>query len=232
MLPKLVVFDIAGTTVLDDHHVGKALAQAFEAHGVHVSPYEAAPLMGLPKPTAVAKLLHAHAPEKDGDLDFARAIHADFQARMLRHYAEDPGIAEVDGAMRTLDWLKRHGVFIALDTGFDRKITDTLLTRLNWKGGVIDFTVTSDEVEHGRPAPDLIRACMAHFAIEDPALVAHVGDTPSDLQSGHNARCRWNVGVTEGSHTAEILSVHPHTHLIPNVGYFPSLFEESHDLPL
>jgi len=46
---------------------------------------------------------------------------------------------------------------------------------------------------------------MALVGVEDPALVAKIGDTPSDLMQGLSAGCGLVVGVTYGTHTREQL---------------------------
>ena len=131
--------------------------------------------------------------------------------------------------MRTFDWLHQNGCMVALDTGFSRPIANAILKRLNWVGGAIDFTVTSDEVNRGRPMPDMIFEAMKRFSIESPQHVGKIGDTPNDLIQGHAAGCKWIIGVTEGSHIREQLSAYPHTHLINNVGKLPQVFLEDED---
>ena len=46
---------------------------------------------------------------------------------------------------------------------------------------MIDAVVTSDEVPHGRPHPDMIRQLMQRLGVQDPLRVAKVGDTRADL---------------------------------------------------
>ena len=38
-------------------------------------------------------------------------------------------------------WLREAGVQVALNTGFDREITDLLLDALRWRSGVVDAVV-------------------------------------------------------------------------------------------
>jgi phosphoglycolate phosphatase-like HAD superfamily hydrolase len=47
--------------------------------------------------------------------------------------------------------------------------------------------------------------------------VAVVGDTTLDLQAGHNAGVRYNVGVLSGAHDRAALAAEPHTHLLASV---------------
>lgn len=213
---RLVVFDMAGTTVTDtggvvNRHLRDALAAAGFSAGVDA----VNAVMGIPKPEAIRTLTGA-APQT------VASIHADFVARILRHYREDPSVAAVPGARECFDRLRAAGIRVALDTGFSRDIVDAIVERLGW-GDAVDATIASDEVARGRPFPDLIDALRARLGIDDPAGVAKVGDTPSDLEEGFAAGCGWVIGVTEGSHTRAELEAHRHTHLIGSVADLPAL---------
>jgi phosphonatase-like hydrolase len=152
------------------------------------------------------------------------AIHEDFVERMIEFYRSDPSVGEMPGASETFRWLKLRGIKTALNTGFSRDIAQTLIDRLGWeRDGLITASVTSDEVEHGRPHPDMIRHLMQRFGIADPQRIAKVGDTPTDLLEGRNAGCGLVVGVTQGSSTREQLAQFPHDHLIGTVAELPGL---------
>jgi phosphonatase-like hydrolase len=152
------------------------------------------------------------------------AIHEDFVRRMCEHYAFDPSVREVSGAAAAFAALRRGGILVALNTGFSRAISATVLTRLGWHAPtVIDADVASDEVPRGRPHPDMIRLLMARLNIKDPLRVAKVGDTKADLEEGTNAGCGLVIGVTSGAFTREQLQAHPHTHILSSVAEVPGL---------
>ena len=214
---RLVVFDMAGTTIRDDDAVNRCFRAALAAAGVAVDAAAVNAVMGLPKLEAVRRLL-ASPTAAQLESPSAVAIHADFVDRMCAHYRNDPSVAAVDGAVEVFRALRAAGVKVTLDTGFDRAIADTVLARLGWSaGGAIDATITSDEVAHGRPHADMILALMRTVGVPDPARVAKVGDTPADLLSGAAAGCGWNIGVTAGTHTRRALEAYPHTHLIDDI---------------
>jgi hypothetical protein len=107
-------------------------------------------------------------------------------------------------------------------------IAQIILDRLGWeRDRLIDASVTSDEVERGRPHPDMIHFLMRRLGIADARQVAKVGDTPADLEEGHRAGCGLNIGVTQGAHSREQLAAHPHTHLIGTVADLPELLAVS-----
>ena len=131
---------------------------------------------------------------------------------------------EAPGAGETFRRLRQAGVKVALNTGFSRDIAQTLIDRLKWElDELIDASVTSDEVERGRPHPDMIRRLMLKLGVTDPQRVAKVGDTPADLLEGKNAGCGLIVGVTQGSCARTQLERFPHDYLIGSVAELPEL---------
>ena len=220
MAPKLVVFDMAGTTVQDgDGVVNHALQAALIAYGVNVTHAQVNEVMGLPKPDAIRHLL------KESPVPVAK-IYQTFEDEMVRHYATAPEVKAIEGAEQVFAELRRRGIKVVLDTGFARPIVDVILDRLKWRTAV-DATVTSDEVVRGRPHADLILEAMARTGVEDAQSVAKVGDTPSDLQEGHAAGCKWVIAVTDGSHSAEQLRAYEPTHIIPNITHLLPLFGDA-----
>jgi phosphonatase-like hydrolase len=219
---ELVVFDIAGTTVHDGDAVGTCLRRALEhVAGERFTRDEVNAYMGIAKPVAITGLLERRLGRRPAPRDVS-AVHGDFQRRMLEYYRSSPEVREVEGAAAVFAALRGRGIKVALDTGFGRPITDAVLARLGWGvPGVVDATVTSDDVAAGRPAPDMVYRAMERTGVRDVRRVVKVGDTPSDLHEGTNAGCGMVVGVTSGSHTGPELLTHPHTVLIHSVRELP-----------
>jgi phosphonatase-like hydrolase len=217
---ELVVFDMAGTTVYDGDAVNASFCATLAAWGIEADAAAVNTVMGLPKPEAIRILLE-HFGRPRGvipSVETINAIHQDFTSRMRNYYATDPAVREVPGAAAAFAALRRAGIRVALNTGFFRPIAEVLLTRLGWRApAVIDADVTSDEVPHGRPHPDMIRQLMKRLGIQDPRRVAKVGDTKADLEEGTNAGCSLVVGVTTGSFSREQLQACPHTHILESV---------------
>jgi phosphonatase-like hydrolase len=220
---ELVVFDMAGTTVNDEDSVSRCVQDALAAEGVVVTVADVNRVMGIPKPEAL-RILIDESPRRASLIDQIEAIHSDFVARSIRFYQTDASVRQVSGSDQTFRALKQAGIKVALNTGFNRVVTQTILDRLGWSTSpLIDATICSDEVPRGRPHPDMIQELLRRFAIDDPAKVAKVGDTPADLHEGKNAGCGLIVGVCEGTHTREQLEAHPHTLLIASVRELPAV---------
>ncbi len=222
--PELIVFDLAGTTVEDNHDVHRILRKALENYHVNVSQAEANAVMGIPKPVAIEKLLRLHY-HPDITTELILDIHDLFVKNMTNFYRFGLGVFEKKGVSETFRKLKDENILIAIDTGFDRTITDALIERMEWlENKLIDVSVTSEEVERGRPFPDLIFKAMELTGVTDALSVAKVGDTASDIQEGRAAECGWVIGITTGAFSREELQKEKPTHLIDSIPEIISLF--------
>ncbi len=224
----LVVFDMAGTTVNDGDAVNLSLRGALKAVAKCVVTRDAVnAVMGIQKPVAIRTLLRQNTGSEPSP-SLVDQIHDDFVDRMLAFYRSDPAVREIDGVTKLFGYLKSKNIRVGIDTGFNRPIAQAIIDRLGWeRDGLIDASVTADEVVAGRPAPFMVYRLMELTGVHDVSRVIKVGDTPSDLHEGTNARCGMVVGVTEGSHTADELRPHPHSHLIPTVRDLPQLIEQA-----
>jgi phosphonatase-like hydrolase len=220
---ELVIFDMTATTVRDNNVVSRCLQEALATAGVTRSPMEINAVMGMAKITAVRMLLTANQGRRPDD-DEVRAVHDAFVERMMSFYRSDGAVQEMPGATRVIRELRAAGYKVALDTGFTRPVVNVILERLGWsEAGFLDATVASNEVENGRPHPDLVLEAMRRTRVRHVEATAKVGDTPADLQEGMSAGCGLVIGVTHGTHSREELACYPHTHLIDHLDELPPL---------
>ncbi|WP_143305006.1 phosphonatase-like hydrolase [Chitinophaga vietnamensis] len=221
---QLAVFDIAGTTLHDESNVALVLQQAIATAGVQVTLEEVNEVMGYAKPYAIRYLLQQKNDARYSDDTFISQLHSRFVADMKAHYANSPIVREKEGVSEVFAALRAKGIKVALDTGFDRDITNVILERTGWQQqGLIDAVATSDEVPYGRPYPYMIYRIMEELEIRSIAQVAKIGDTISDLEEGTNAGCSLVAGVTTGAYSREELEKGPHTHLVANLSELLSI---------
>jgi phosphonatase-like hydrolase len=225
---ELVVFDIGGTTVAEDHAVRFHLRETLRAADVSVTEHDVDGVMGFGKLDAIRRLLHgSRAGDESSALGSSRLVdtlHAAFEERMVAHYRHHPGVREVQGASHAFRRLQQMGIRVALDTGLTRAVADVVIDRMGWSArGLIDASVASDEVRCGRPAPDMISRAMELTGIHDASRVVKVGDTPADLYEGFAAGCALVVAVTSGERSDAELRLHPCTHVVPTVALVPEL---------
>jgi phosphonatase-like hydrolase len=223
MSVRLAVFDIAGTTVADDHAVADAFCKAFESYGYEgISGEDVKPLMGYKKPVAIRMVLEKLGVDWDSDL--IEDIHNEFVNEMMDHYEYSPDVKPMPEAENVFIQLKEKGIKIALNTGFSRDIADVIVSRLQWKEkGLIDDYIASDEVEEGRPEPYMIQTLMQRAGISDSKEVIKIGDTEVDVNEGRNAGCSLVVAVTTGAFTKEQLDEYHPDHIIDDLSQLPAL---------
>ncbi|GGB07429.1 HAD family hydrolase [Puia dinghuensis] len=209
---QLVVFDIAGTTVQDSGSVAEAFISAFRDFGFEIPQAEVKKVMGFRKIDAIALLLETFAPAKKDDDILIDRIHTRFIDTMIAFYRDDEDLAPFPYAEQVFSALKQQGIKVALNTGFTRSITDTILHRLRWddRSSLIDMVICSDEVSHGRPYADMIETLINVLGVSSPSNVLKIGDTEVDVEEGRNASCGKVVSVTTGAYTREQLEpYHP-----------------------
>ena len=222
---ELVVFDLAGTTIQDTGQVPEAFTTVLRSHGIEVSDESLRAVRGASKREAIRHLLGQQSSGKTLDLDTrTEHVFAEFCQRLAMTYARD-GVQAIPGAADTFARLHRLGIKVALNTGFDRTITELVLRVVGWDQDTVDAIVCGDDVRQGRPAPYLIFRSMEATGVISVRRVATVGDTVLDLQAGWKAAVRWNIGVLSGAHTQEQLERVAHTHLLPSVAALSSLWE-------
>ncbi|GAA4333193.1 phosphonatase-like hydrolase [Mucilaginibacter gynuensis] len=219
MAIKLVVFDIAGTTVKDDHDVSKAFQAALKKFGYEVPVELIDPLMGYEKNQAIRQMLRLHERREEKiTAELVGKIHKEFVQQMILHYRQAPGIEPLPNVEETFAALRAKNIQIGINTGFSRDIADAIVNRLQWQEkGLIDYLVGSDEVELGRPHPYMIQKMMDAAGIKTGKEVAKIGDTEVDVREGQNAGCKYVIGITTGTFTrAELEAYHP-THIIDDI---------------
>lgn len=219
---KLVVLDMAGTTVADNNNVAAAFQKAFKLNNIDITEEMVNPLMGYHKPLAIQMVL-----ERSGigfDAELIEIIHDDFEEEMTDFYEYDPEVKPMPGAEELFMQLKEKGIRVALNTGFSKMIADTIIERFQWKAkGLVDDFIGSNEVEKGRPYPFMIQTLMKRAGIDDPMEVAKIGDTAVDIEEGQNAGCRLVVAVTTGAYaSSELVKMNP-THVLTSLLELPAI---------
>lgn len=219
----LAVFDISGTVIQNTGAVADAFVATLRAGGIEIAAEELQPWRGASKRQAIRGLMRSHLPTEPSDEQVEKAC-TDFHDRLRKRFDEEP-LRPIAGAEETFAWLRTHGVRLALNTGFDRELTDLILRALKWDQGTVDTVVCGDEVPQGRPAPFMIFRAMEHTGAVNVRRVAVVGDTALDLEAGDNAGAGRIVGVLTGAHTLERLQQAPHSQIVASVADLPELWK-------
>ncbi len=201
---KMVVFDMAGTTVNEDNIVYKTLQQSINEKGFDFKLDEV--LLegaGKEKLQAIKSILNVYAKKNDEAL--AKEIYKRFIVLLEQAYNTLP-VYPQNNAIQLFNSLKEKNILVILNTGYDNKTAESLIDKLGWKKGRdFDGLVTATDVDKNRPNPDMIWLAMKQFNIANAAEVAKVGDSIIDIEEGKNAGCSLNIGITTGAHTLKQL---------------------------
>ncbi|WP_312866828.1 phosphonatase-like hydrolase [Streptomyces zagrosensis] len=219
---RLVVLDMAGTTVCDDGLVEQAFSAAARRLGVEPgSPEHAAHLayvratMGESKISVFRHLF--------GDEDRAQRANEAFEGA----YGElvDAGqCAPVPGAREAIEELTGQGRTVVLSTGFARATQDAILAALGWRDLVALTLCPADAGGRGRPYPDMVlSALLRTHAADSVQQLAVAGDTAYDMLSGRRAGARLVAGVLTGAHDEQQLRAAGATHVLGSVAALPAL---------
>ena len=235
---QLVVFDMAGTTVQDDHVVESCFYEAAVTCELPVTKDQIKAMQGLPKLTVIQMLWKEHLSQTDPQYQVKVAQTYKTFRQVLEAYYENTPINPTAGTIATFEWLRSKGVQIALTTGFYRKVANIILKKLGWLDGLndhyvgnahsqIQLSLTPDETGKGRPHPDMIYKAMELLHIDDPKVVVKVGDTPADLEAGRRANVLYSLAVTNGTHSLEDLTPYPNDGLLSSLEELPLFLEDA-----
>jgi phosphonatase-like hydrolase len=220
---KLVVLDMAGTTIDEDNLVYKTVQSALATHGYEVNLQTVlAQAAGKEKRQAIIDVLSAIGVQEDiGDI--ASRVFDEFKTALKRGYEVFP-VRAFHGVDSLIAAIRQHGVKVVLNTGYDRHTAETLIAKVGWTvGSDIDGLVTADDVVRGRPYPDMIFKAMEIGGISEPGQVLKAGDSAVDIEEGRNAGCGVTVGVMTGAQTREQLEAAGPTHVLNSLVELRSL---------
>lgn len=224
MITELVVFDIAGTTVVDPGNINVTFRKAFFNAGYDVAPAAIDAVMGYRKIDAIKIILEQQGVSPAIFTSLAEIIHNDFSTSMVRLYRQDKHVLPQPFATAVFEELQNRNIKVALNTGFTRIITNAVLDRLGWlQLPLINTVVCSDEVPEGRPQPYMIQSIMQQLDIADAQKVIKIGDTKVDIEEGRNANCGLVVAITTGAYTREQLMQYRPDHIIDSLQQLPAL---------
>ena len=156
---RIVVFDMAGTTVNEDNVVYKTLQQSINSRGYDFSLDQVlAEGAGKEKLEAIKSILKVYAFNNNNDL--ADEIYQDFIVLLSKAY-EHTKVMPQPNALELFKILRDRNIKVVLNTGYDDETAELLIDKLGWKKGIeFDSLITSSDVENNRPDPEMIDLAM------------------------------------------------------------------------
>jgi phosphonatase-like hydrolase len=203
-MTKMVVFDMAGTTVDENMIVYKTLQKAINEEGFDLTMDQVLTEgAGKEKKDAIRSILRVYANRQEEAL--IERVYDRF-VTLLEEAYDTGDILPQEHAEELFGELKKRKILVVLNTGYNEKTAESLVRKLGWKKGEeFDDLITAGDVQRSRPYPDMILLAMKHFGISDAHEVVKVGDSVIDIEEGLNAGCGMSIGITTGAHTRQQL---------------------------
>jgi HAD superfamily hydrolase (TIGR01509 family) len=172
-----VVFDLDGV-IIDSEELWDEVREGF-AHerGGRWSAQAQADMMGMSS-TEWSRYLH----EVVGVPEPPEEINREVVERMLARYSEH--LPLIDGAVDAVKRLAAHWP-LGVASSSNRQLIDRVL-EVSGLAPYFEATVSSEEVEHGKPAPDVYLEAARRLGVEATRSAA-IEDSASGIQSAHAA---------------------------------------------
>jgi len=200
---QAVIFDWAGTLVdFGSLAPTQIFVDALKSFDMQISMKQARGPMGLSKWQHIRTLLdhpeiarqwqerHGAQPSK-ADVDAIYERFMPMQLAKVGAYSQ-----AIEGAAKTLAWLRQRGLKIGSCSGYPRQVLDVLLPQAAAEGIVPDHVVSGDELSAGgRPGPYMALANMLALQLSNVAACIKVDDTVPGIEEGLSAGM-WAVGIS------------------------------------
>lgn len=217
---RVVIADMAGTTISDDGVVLEAFDSALSDAGVvlrsrqHVDAHDIVRnTMGQSK-IDVFRLVFG----QESRAQRATTVFEEAYADCVRAGRVKP----IAGAEAAFAVLRGRGIKLALTTGFSPRTRDLILEHLDWFDEV-DLALSPADAGRGRPFPDMLWTAMLDLRAIGVEEVAVIGDTASDMHAAERAGIGLRCGVLTGSDDAERLRSGGATHIVKSFAELPEL---------
>jgi phosphoglycolate phosphatase len=199
---RVVILDMAGTTVADDGVVIEAFHEALADAGMTEESPEFVKAerivydtMGQSKLEVFRLVL--------GEEDAAQRANDVFE-QAYGDRVRSGRVYPIPGAEAVLGALHERRIRTCLTTGFSAGTRDALIKELGWDDAA-DLALSPSDAGRGRPYPDMLWTAMLRLRAAGVDEVAIVGDTASDMQAGKRAGIALRAGVLTGSDKADRL---------------------------
>ena len=214
---KILVFDMAGTTVNEKGIVYETLYDTMKNFGLNIKKEDISKWHGSNKYEVLNNYLtNDDNMSKEIKRCIKEQLHSNFDNNLKERYFSSSNIELIDKNLPELfDNIRMKNIKISLNTGYSKEIQESIIKKLNMEEYIDDY-VSSEEVTFGRPYPYMIYKIMERNNIKSVNNVIKFGDTKNDVLEGLNANCT-TVGVLSGADTKEKLIESRPTHILKSI---------------
>lgn len=176
---KALIFDMDGLLVDSEPASELAFRRFLEGHGHSLRPGTVDGVLGRRLPEAITMVAETYA--LVGQLDELIAAFDAIRLESLRG-----GIVAMPGAGELLDWADGRRMPTALATSSSRHQADAALAEANLSGR-FSVEATGDEVEQGKPEPDLFLLAARRLGVAPQSCLVFE-DAPAGLEAAARAQ--------------------------------------------
>jgi HAD superfamily hydrolase (TIGR01509 family) len=177
---EAVVFDLDGILVQSEELWDKARRELAEEHGIEWPDGATEAMMGMSS-REWSRYVHDEVGVPDSPEDINRKVLAWVEKR----YRDD--LPWIPGAQEAVKRMAAEFP-LGLATSSNREIID-IVVEVGGFEELIGVTVTSEEVDRGKPAPDVYLEATKRMGVE-PGRTAAIEDSTNGLLAAHNAGMR------------------------------------------
>ncbi len=188
-----VILDVDGTLVDSNYFHALAWYRAMREHGHSPPLWRIHRAVGMGGDQLVGALLGDDVEERQGD--DIRASEKDRYFEMIEE------VQPLEGARRLIEDLKERELRVVLASSAKPEEVDHYLDLLDARQ-LADAWTSSGDVEHTKPAPDLVRAALDRIGGGEAVMV---GDSVWDCAAARNADVDTIAVLTGGFSDAELL---------------------------
>ena len=109
------------------------------------------------------------------------------RTELINAHIRDNGIELKKGLFELLDWLKAHGVKLAVATATPRERAEMYLKKINALD-YFDAVICGDMITNGKPDPDIYLTAARELGLP-PEQCAAFEDSPNGIKAAHSAGC-------------------------------------------
>jgi HAD superfamily hydrolase (TIGR01509 family) len=176
-----VVFDMDGVLVDTEHLWDEVREELTTEWGGRYTPEAQEAMMGMSS-LEWSRYLH----ETVGLREAPERINQEVVRRMLARYGVE--LPVIPGAIEAVRRLDAAGYRLAVASSSNRELIDAVLRRLEL-AALFEVTVSSEEVERGKPAPDVYLEAARRLEVE-PAECVAIEDSASGIRAARAAGMR------------------------------------------
>ena len=173
---KGIASDLDGTLIDTAKLLAEAWEEAFKSEGIGVGYSE---LYKNTKGIASKDIIRKY--KKESSPDDLNRIKEKRKSNFIRLVDQGNNLLYPE-TMKVIDEIRSKGIKFAISTGMSRDLLDKVL-ELSGLAKVVDAVVSSDDVQNGKPEPDIFLETFKRIDV-NPKDGIVVGDSENDIMPG------------------------------------------------